>query len=83
MGGEQGDETYTDVPLVSLALSPPIFTFIGNTDIYTNSVWKSSYFWVFADISARSSRKEKSWELLMYFFFACAVLRQGFPIFKS
>ena len=44
MGGEVGDETYIDVPLVSLALSPPIFNLIGNTDICTNSVWKSWYF---------------------------------------
>ena len=33
MGVELGDETYIDVPLVSLALSPPIFTLIGNTDM--------------------------------------------------
>ena len=38
MGGELGDGTYIDVPLVSYALSPQIFTLIGNTDIYTNSV---------------------------------------------
>ena len=44
MGGELGHETYIGVPLVPLALSPPIFTLIGNTDIYTNSVWKSWYF---------------------------------------
>ena len=44
MGGELGDEPYIDVPRVSLALSPPIFTLIGSTDIYTNSVWKGWYF---------------------------------------
>ena len=44
MGGELGDEAYIDVPLVSSALSPPFFTLIGNTDIYSNSMWKSCYF---------------------------------------
>ena len=33
MGGELGDETYVDVPLVSLALSPSVFTLVENTDL--------------------------------------------------
>ena len=33
MGGKLGDETYIDVPLVSLALFPPILTLIVNTNI--------------------------------------------------
>ena len=57
MGGELGNETYIDV-LESWALSPPNFIFIGNDDFYTNLVWKSWCFLVFADISARSSRKK-------------------------
>ena len=77
MGGELGDETCVDVPLVSLALSPPIFTLIGNTDINTSSVWKSWYFRVFMDISARSSREKKKSRIFHTLFFAYAVLCQG------
>ena len=56
MGGELGNETYIDV-LKSSALSPN-FSLIGNDYFYTNLVWKSWCFLVFADISARSSRKK-------------------------
>ena len=45
MGGRLGNETYIDL-LVSSALSPPIFTLIGNDDFYTNLVLKSWGFWV-------------------------------------
>ena len=44
MGGEVGNETFTDVLLESSALFPPIFTLIGNNDLYTNLVWKSLCF---------------------------------------
>ena len=65
-------------PLESSALSPPNFTLIGNEDFYTNIVWKSCCFWVFADTSARSCRKKKTWNLLsIYFFCDCSMLRQG------
>ena len=36
MGGELGNESYIDVPLVSSALSPPKSTLFGNTDYYTS-----------------------------------------------
>ena len=60
-----GNETYIDVLRVSSALSPPNFTLIGNDDFYANLVWKSWCFWVFASISARSSKKLK---FFMYVF---------------
>ena len=44
MGGELGNETYIDVPLVSSALSPQNFTLIGNTDyLYMFSVQKLKF----------------------------------------
>ena len=77
MGGELGNETCIDVLLVGSASSPPNLTSIGNDDFYTNLVWKSWCFCVFADISARSSREKKNSEFFIYVFFcACAVLRQ-------
>ena len=58
MGGELGDETCIDVLLVSSALPPPNFILIGSDGFYTNLLWKSWCFGVFADISARASRKK-------------------------
>ena len=57
---ELGDQTYVDVLIVSSELSPPKFTLIGNDDFLKNLAWISWCFWVFADISARSSRKKKT-----------------------
>ena len=63
--------------LCPLALSPLTFTSIGNTDICTNSVWKSWYF----EFSRISRRYRVGWgkksELFRYFFFFachCAVV---------
>ena len=85
MNGELGSDTYIHVPLVPLALSPPIFTLIGNTDIYTNSLWKSWCFWAFADASARSSRKQRTFRFFhIVFVRMCSVAsRLALPIFKS
>ena len=70
MGGELDDETCNDVLLVSSALPPPNFTLIGNDDFYTNLWWKIWCCWVFADISARSSREKKTnnFSYQVYFF---------------
>ena len=71
MGGELGNETYIDLLLVLSALSPPNLILIENDSFHTNLVSKSWCFWVFADISARSSRKKKKWlEFFMYVFFS-------------
>ena len=64
MGGELGNEPCIDGLLVSSALSPPNFTLIGNEDFYTNLVWKTWCFWVFADISARSEKKNSDFCIL-------------------
>ena len=69
MSGELGNETYIDLLLVSPALSPPNFILIENDSFHTNLVSKSWCFWVFADISARSSRKKKRLEFFIYVFF--------------
>ena len=80
MGGELGNETYTDLLLVSSALSPPKFHLDRKRQyLYEISV-KKLVFWVFADISARSSRGKKV-EFFIYvritFFFAQSVVCQG------
>ena len=69
MGGELGNETYIDLLLVYSALSPPIFILIENDNLYTNLVSKSWCFKVFADISARWSRKKKGLKFSYTFFF--------------
>ena len=69
--GELRNKTCID-RLVSSASSPPNLTLIGNDDFYMNLVWISWCFWVFADISARSSRKKTH-----ILFFICVVLCQG------
>ena len=81
IGGELGSETYIDALLVSSALSPPIFTLIGNDDFYTNLVWKS---WCFVLLRFRrclgeieSGGKSFTWDNFLILFFACAVLCQG------
>ena len=68
MGGELGNETYIDVLLQSSALSSPNFTLIENDNFYTNLVWVSWCFWVFAGISVRSSRKKKARNFSYTFF---------------
>ena len=71
MGGELGNETCIDLLLVSSALSPPNFISIENDNFYRNLVTKSWCFGVFADISARSSRKKKKGlEFFIFVFFS-------------
>ena len=60
MGGELSDETHIDVALVSLALSPPTFTLIGNTDIYSNSVWKKLVLLSFRGYPGETESGQKS-----------------------
>ena len=78
MGGELGNETHIDLLLVSSALSPPNFILIENDNFNTNLASKSWCFGVFADISARSSRKkEKVRFFQIVFFVAQSVVCQG------
>ena len=78
MGGELGNETYIDLLLVSSARSPPNFILIENDNYYTHLLSKSWCFGVFADISARSSRKkEKVRFFQIVFFVAQSVVCQG------
>ena len=72
-----GNGTYIDLLLVSSALSRPNFILIEKDNFYTNFVSKSWRFGVFADISARSSRKKKLIIFHIRFYSACAVLCQG------
>ena len=76
------------MPVFLLCLSHcprQFFTLIVNTDIYTNSVWKSWNFWVFSRISRRDRVGEnKSWEFSHTFFGMCSVASaSAIPIFKS
>ena len=76
LGGELGKETYIDLLLVSSTLSPPNFILIESDNFYTNLASKSWRFGVFADISARSSRKKKRM-FHIRFFLAQSVMCQG------
>ena len=58
MGGELGNETCIDL-LLSALLSPPVFILMEDDHFNTNLVSRSGCFGVFADISARSSRKKE------------------------
>ena len=71
MGGELGDETYIDVPLVSLALFPPILTLIVNTNIkYLDefSVEKLVLLSVRGYLGEIESGEEKSQEFFIYIY---------------
>ena len=50
---------FIDIPLVSAALSPPIFTLIGDADLYSKSVSTNLVLSSLGGISARSSRKKR------------------------
>ena len=85
-GWRIGQSNFIDVLLlVSSALSPPNFTLIGNDDFFTNLVWKSWRFWVFADtylgqIESEKNKQTKKTQYCSYtstFFSACAVLCPG------
>ena len=57
IGGELGGVCRCSSCVFSIVSTK--FTLIGNDDIYTNLVWKSWCFQVFADISATSNRGKK------------------------
>ena len=46
------------------------FTLIGNDYFFTNLVWRSWCFRIFADISSRSSRKKQNLWIFVHFFFS-------------
>ena len=60
------------------------FIVIEKDNFDTKLVSKGWYFWVFADISAGSSRKKKVWNFSFYVFFrkiSGAPVRQGYRTF--
>ena len=74
MDEELGNETYIDV-VVSSALSPPIFTLIGNDDFFTNLmriIWCFDFSWIY-----RRDRVGETKYIIFYTLFFCAVLFQG------
>ena len=88
MGSELGNETYIDIPLASLALSPPSFTLIGNSDDHTSSVGKSGGFCIFRGylVEIESARiKVSNFSCTSFSEYAKLTVASGlaFPIFKS